>query len=540
MSATRRVYLYLLAFAGLAMLALGVANLGEALLAGLLEPGTTATFLREQVSRSGAAALVGLPVWALHWHWAQRGAAANPDERASTLRRLYLYAVLAGAVLAMAAATHQVIRDAIDGQPTNAVERLPTLAVGLVVWTYHWRVAARDRDAVGETGGSATLRRWYTYGAAGLGFVLLLDGTRLVVEGLWLTLIGVGDSRSALVGGPASALVGLALWLSHWWALPRALGAAIDEDRRGTLRSVYLFLGLLLVVGGSLVAASQLLYYALARLLGVEEPAGVGGNLAEAAAGPTSTLLVYGVGWAYQRRAIQEQARTTEAPRQAGVRRFYRYLVALVSLGAWSAGAAGLLWTLADALTQAPGTVTTGWWRDGVALFGTLAIVGLPVWLLHWTPVPADAAEQRSFARRLYLYLTLIGSVLALLGSAASAAYRLLSLTLGATPAGVSTDLAHALAVAAVAALLAAYHWQALRRATGAAEPEPGPPAGPVPPATVLVRLRAAEPGALASALAALRTSGLDVELVPEPGETASAPDGLERPRRDVLGEQPT
>ena len=34
----------------------------------------------------------------------------------------------------------------------------------------------------GERGGSATLRRWYVYGAAFVGLVLLLTGTSGVVE----------------------------------------------------------------------------------------------------------------------------------------------------------------------------------------------------------------------------------------------------------------------------------------------------------------------------------------------------------------------
>lgn len=90
MTVIRRVYLYLLAFAGLAMLAAGVANLGRVLAEVLFDTALTANldlYVREEVARWGAAALVGLPVWLFHWWWAQRFAEREAPERASLLRR---------------------------------------------------------------------------------------------------------------------------------------------------------------------------------------------------------------------------------------------------------------------------------------------------------------------------------------------------------------------------------------------------------------------------------------------------------------------
>src|SRR5207302_5395006 len=117
------------------------------------------------VALNGAAALVGLPVWLVHWLWIQRTARADPGERASTLRRLYLYAVLAGAALATAvsaSSTLQALFGALvggvsQGSFADAFARpLPFTLVALGVWLGHWRVAAADRGQVGESGGSAT------------------------------------------------------------------------------------------------------------------------------------------------------------------------------------------------------------------------------------------------------------------------------------------------------------------------------------------------------------------------------------------------
>src|SRR5207248_4053917 len=155
------------------------------------------------------------------------------------------------------------------------------------------------------------------------------------------------------------------------------------------------------------------------RLLGVERPGGVGGDLLQAAAGPGSALIVYGVVWAYQRQVLRRQAAAfSEAPRQAGIRRLYMYVIALVALGLLTSGVAGLLWTLCDVLF-APGATTGDFWRERVALFATLAIVGLPVWVLHWHPSAGSPDEARSLARRLYVYLSLIAAMLTVIAAMA-------------------------------------------------------------------------------------------------------------------------
>jgi hypothetical protein len=199
-----------------------------------------------------------------------------------------------------------------------------------------------------------------------------------------------------------------------------------------------------------------------------------------------------------------------DAPRQIGVRQLYEHLTALVALAVLAVGVTGLLWMLGDVLSHAPDTLGAAWWRDKIALFATLTIVALPVWLLHWRA--PKATEARSLVRRIYLYVTLIAAVLALLGSGAAAIYRLLGLILGATRASTaSVDLSHALAVAIVAAGLATYHWRMVRLDMRSA-PAPSPVEIP---AEVVVELRAPSARALDTALETLRTSGVTVRRHP-------------------------
>lgn len=506
MSVVRRLYFYGVAFASLVMLAVGLSGLGGVVVDALTTrsswDGSAVSGLRPAVTQNAAYVLVGLPVWLLHWRLAERAAGRDAEERAAALRRLYLYAVLLAFALRWAWSAHDLLEAAgrsillaeFGGAPRDLLRPLPWLIVAAALWAYHDRTVVVDRLLVGESGAAASLRRWYVYGLALGGLLLLLAGAAGALRQTWeavVELLGglaVRWGTPVVAGATASLLTGLALWLSHWsgWAV-RADATVVGQDRRSVLLPVYLFLALGVSIGFALTAAARILYFALARLLGVAEPGGVGGPLLLALAGPGSVLIVYGLSWQYHRRTLAAQViAQPELPPQAGVRRLYVYLVCLIALGLLATGAGGLLWTLADAATNASRTVNRpDWWREQVSLYATLVAVGLPVWLLHWGPVAGPGArrwsadEPQSLARRLYLYLSLLLGVLILLGSGAVAARQLLDLALGTTATGsVATNLARALAVAVVSGLVVFYHQRVLRadlQAVGASATGAGP-----------------------------------------------------------------
>jgi hypothetical protein len=270
--------------------------------------------------------------------------------------------------------------------------------------------------------------------------------------------------------------------------------------------------------------------------------------------------VVYGTSWLYHRAGVASQARAQpELPVQAGVRRLYVYLVSLIALGLLATGVGGLLWTLADAATNATRTLNRpDWWREQVSLYATLLAVGLPVWLAHWGPVAAPGArrwvadEPQALARRLYLYLTLLAGVLTLLGSGAVAARQVLDLVLGeAATGGALTNLARALAVAVVSGAVVFYHQRVLRAdveltraAAEARGPEPATEPGraptapsPVRPFGIVYRRHSAEAsewfstaGEARDALVRLNSSGDGVDWatmvrIEEPPEEKVPPD---------------
>jgi hypothetical protein len=361
----------------------------------------------------------------------------------------------------------------MSGNPAyDVADIIRPLWLGLVfsaAWLYHFRQAGADRLAVGEQAASATLRRWYAYGLLVLGLALLLVGARNLLEGIWQLLASIALNQPSLNAGAlippplATMLTGLAAWSFHsrWTSTP----PLADDDRRSTLRVVAGFLVLATSVVLALFGASQILYYALALTLGVDHPGGVSDPILLALASPAATVLVFGLAWIWIRRQLARDTQQTEEVRQAGVRRLYTHLVALVALALLATGAAGLLWTLSDQLLNHLLNRTVGDWRDQVSLFITFAVVGAVMWLTHWRPAPA-LTERFTLSRRLYVYATLLGSVLALLIAGAWLVYHLIGLLLGtsdATSGAAIVDIGRSVAVILVAGALAFYHWRILQ-----------------------------------------------------------------------------
>jgi len=86
----RRLYLYLVSAAALAVLAIGLVLLGGTILLFVFND-PTADSSRGQLAIYTAMTIVALPVWGVHFWFAHRFASRDPYERASALRRLYLY-----------------------------------------------------------------------------------------------------------------------------------------------------------------------------------------------------------------------------------------------------------------------------------------------------------------------------------------------------------------------------------------------------------------------------------------------------------------
>jgi hypothetical protein len=472
----RRIYLYLVSAAALVLLATGLTLLGATILLFVFND-PSADSSRSQLAIFTAMTVVALPVWGVHFWFARRFAMRDPFGRASALRRLYLYwaclAFTVATMIALGDAIAQFLLPVLDAQTFNTLVASQFTWAAIVfaaIFGFHWWTASSDRAAVGEEGASATLRRWYMYPALLTGLLTMLVGGATVFQIAWTNLALGSAQRYAYLSWPAGlAISGALVWGFH----ARVIATEhISEDRNSTLRALEGFLAVAVSMVVALIGASQILYYGLARLLGVSHPGGTSGNIWADAAGPASQLIVFGVAWFLVQRRLTRDAASQEADRQAGVRRLYTNLASLVSLAVWAVGAAGLLWNLFEQLEAPIIGVHAGDWKDPVSLWVTLLVVGATVWVAHWRPSPW-AVDRQSLSRKLYVWAALLGSILAVLAGGVSMINALLQQLFSSHPTVQATsnlDLGHYLAVIVVAAGVGIYHWRVLR-ADSAARP---------------------------------------------------------------------
>jgi hypothetical protein len=476
MIVVRRTYIFLIAAITLEATAWALIYLLRNLLSpGLDAPGSAQAF---QI----AVIVVTLPIYLAHWLWAQRLAARDPDERAAALRAVYLYGLAATFLLPWLANATGLIRVALPrvaGVPlpafmnepadprTALVDPLVALAVLGLLWLYHWRVVGADNALLPPTGLRAAVRRLYVLGFCAAGLAMTATGTinllRWVLFQLGSGTEVIAPRAAGFAGGMARLAVGLPLWLVSWSWAERLLRGAGEDERRARLRWFYLYAVIFVAVLSAVTDGAMILAGVFRKALAV--PAG--GDIR----GPLPVIAVALMVWAYHARVLRRDAAAyPEQPRQAGIRRLYTYLVAVIGLAAVLVGLGGVTSVLIRLQTATGLAVGL---KGQLAVFAAALLAGLPVWLLAWRRAqaaimaPGDAAveERRSLTRKLYLYLILLATAIVVVTSAVYVVYRLVSRLLGINVSDrLGTDLAQAIAFALIAGAAWAYHAVVLRR----------------------------------------------------------------------------
>lgn len=490
MIVARRVYQYGIAFAALWMLINGLAGLLEVVFESVAEALVPPTIsmgsvdLAERVSLYGSLTGIGLLVWVIHWWLASRAVRSDPaTERRSAIRKLYLYGMLLVGGMVLLFQVRRLLFDVFgllfgtvrpaDFVTGDVLSPLAMLLASGVFWAYHQRLAADDRRAAPEAGAGATLRRWCVYILAYIGLLMVLFGVAGLLAGLTEALtppsglqLETGRWLATNVSGRASGiLTGLLVWVLAWrWSTRQFWSAAgPDPERASTLRKVYLYIVLLLVVSWTIWNVGQVLYV-LVRSLLIPSQAGELWSTAQRQLGMTAANVVtFGVAWAYHASVVTREAQAAqERQRQATIRWIYGYIVAVVGLVVLAMGLSETLSTLLDLLVRPDIPHSDHWWQERLSLSLTLIVVGLPVWVVPWQRLQREvvaSVARRSLARRIYLFVALGVTVLTLLGTGAYTLYQMLRAALGETWTAANTSsLLDAASAAAVAGLLLAYH----------------------------------------------------------------------------------
>ena len=488
MSTGRRRYLYTVALLSYVALLISLIMSSRELIRLLLADSPSQDWLlalpRSALAPWLLAAGVAAIIWVIHWFLANRPARAltmsAAGERASSVRKAYLYLGQGAALALIVAQAWTAVADVIklgfglpDSDPTPASARLFALAVGaiiaLIFWGYLRWETVRDGDFGRESSHAANWRRAYFYLAALAGSTLAMVGAGESVRRLVVALTNSsarGEGWQVLLANSLAALaIGAPLAFAAWGTANRlarnAPALEMNALSRVLLRYGVLLFGTLatLLAAGYLLA--QVLMLALGRLLGPYWPTAL------------AYLPVGLITWLICAPAIRlDVALGGETARTATIRRLERYTVAGLALAAFWLGLTEFVRLILLAVLRvrpADPAVAAAWWTR-FAYAAAMVFVAAPAWWGHWWSQqvrargagPAGHAERASGIRQFYLYaVTLVGAAITL---AALGLAVFLFLNRNETGAmGTRAALAGAGAAAVVSLLWAAAHGLTLR-----------------------------------------------------------------------------
>lgn len=486
----RRLYFYgvaLVSFiASLAALAILLRVLASTWLAGAVM--VDAAFVRNTIAGSGGVLLVAVPIFLLHWRYAQTN--ADDEERRSGMRKFFLYiasAVSVGYALYYSFEVLQGIGALALGESPRFVTILPSdwladlaiIACALALYLYFDRILHQDGDYGVESNGAGLMRRIYQTAAGLFGLGLVIYGIGGMVETTLRQLFDVaGQSRHeswwrmAVSSGLAQAILG-ALLLRNNWQRWRSLTEQHPAEAQTALRRFYLYAAVVAGALAVLIPVAQLVNQALIQLL---DPAAQPFELWDVVATTVAFAPIGLAIWIWHSRYLEREAAAYgESSEGATVRRLYYYAVAATGLVILWFGAADLVQVVLDTLLPQGRVVASNprVWVFPLANGLSLLAVGAPVWSYHWRTAEQIARrqdrvgqeERASGPRRVYLYgVALVGALL-ILYYLARVAYRLLLILMG-EPGSilVGGEIAGELARSLIAAALWGVHVLAIRR----------------------------------------------------------------------------
>jgi ABC-type multidrug transport system fused ATPase/permease subunit len=416
-----------------------------------------------------AMTVIGGPLWFLFWRAAQRRARDSQEETGDMIRKLYLNLVLLETALMGITTASSFLKWLMAGVPLAQFSSsfLAIVIVAGTVWYYHWRVSEREGYPSSD---AETLRRWYIYILSGFGLVWLAVGLIQLIDIAFInlpvwqgTLVQGKFWSDTAQNGVAQIILGSVAWYFHWFRMARG-------DFDSTLRQVYFYL--LTISGGAITAlvALTVTFYRLFNWAFRGVPA-LQGPTFQFLGWTVPTFLVGLAIWGYHRHLAEEEASAVQDKRQSA-QRGYLYLMSFLGLGTLVTGLSLLFGILVSLIIDSASTSlvqTSGWWRNQLSLCLALLLVGTPLWLYYWNSIlkrvqAGGIEEWRALPRRVFLYVIIGASIVALTADLVNIIYQILNGALqGNFGIKILQSSKWSIETLIVAAPLLWYHWQLLR-----------------------------------------------------------------------------
>lgn len=479
MKSIRRLYFYLVAFISIEVVLWGLINLLRSTVNQTVSGGGGA----ETLARALALILVGVPIFLIHWLWAQRASARDEEEKSASLRALFLYAILLAALIPAVQNTLSFIDRALIQttglRPERAFsgfsqqtlsDNLIAIIMNGIVAAYFWNILRGEWATLTNKETFSEVRRLYRYIWMLYGLLMTVFGAQQILRFLFYI---PGDilgelGREIVVNGTALILIGTPVWALAWRVIQDSL---TDPAERGsTLRLGILYL---LALGGVITvitAAWNVTNIILTSLLGGETTFR---EFAREISGPLSIGIPLGMVWAYYGHWLNRHIESVgDKVREAGMRRLYKYILSFIGLVVSFIGVTILISFTIDIMTGY-GVLLSETYRSQFASSISSLIVGLPLWLAMWRPMQAEALAgnemgdhaRRSVLRKFYLYLALFASVIGGMATAVGLVYQLIVAALGGfTGSDFTNNLLNLVQLLFLFSVVLVYHLSVLRR----------------------------------------------------------------------------
>ncbi len=475
MKTIRRLYTYLITLISLEVVIWGMIRLARTF--------TNPSVGLDASSLAGALALllVGLPIFLLHWWMAQRQAAEGEEERFSLIRALFLYGAFLGTLVPviqnalvlinrlLLSAFHQPPYRAIFGGEQIWSDNLIAIFMNALIGAYILYNLRKDWDTPPPNANLANIRRLARYFLVVYGLGMLVGGVHEVIRYLFSfakTIVG-GTPPSWLANGLALLVIGIPLWYVIWRIVQRSLQHL--PERTSLTRQIILFLLCLFSAVGILVPLGMIVDVLLGAALGDFQTLGT--LLADIGDPLAVGLPLLGV-WFYYRGGLHQTFGADELPKRGALfRKLYYYILAAMGLIATFLGLQMLFAFLIDLLMESVSQWDVYLRERLTASLSSLA-VGLPIWLLSWRKMAADAAQEGeagdrargSLVRKTYLYLALFVGVIGAMVTAGYVSFLLFKALLGDAEPNLLDEVLTALSsLILFGGLLLGYHLSLLR-----------------------------------------------------------------------------
>ena len=158
MKSIRRLYFYLVAFISIEIVLWGLVGLLRSIVDDTVSGGADA------LAQALALILVGVPIFLIHWLWAQRASARDEEEKTASLRAAFLYAILLATLIPVVqnllafidrslvqAAGLEVDRAFRAFSEQSLADNLIAILMNGIVAAYFWNVLRHEGAAITDS-----------------------------------------------------------------------------------------------------------------------------------------------------------------------------------------------------------------------------------------------------------------------------------------------------------------------------------------------------------------------------------------------------